>query len=110
MTLYHRTLTPTRWAKLSLFEQLANVGSEVERSILWKNKDNLEYSRLAFFRGLELLDLTLGTTKSGARLKELARLRETLVDYFFGSNQYRSSDRLWRDYFSAFHYAACKDR
>lgn len=110
MISYHRALTPERWAKLSLFEQLANVGSEIGRAISWKNKGHWEHSRLAFLRGLELLDLTLATTKSGARLKELARLRETLVDYFIGGNQYHSSDRLWHNYFSAFHYATCKDR
>ena len=95
---------------MTIVEQLANVGSEVERAISWKKKGNPEYSQTAFFRALELLDLSLQATKIGSRLKELARLRETLVDYFFGENTWKSSDQLWHTYFYAFTYAAAINR
>jgi len=95
-----------RWFKLSLSEQLANIGSEVERTILWRQKDNPDYSQKAFERCLELLDLTLADSKNLRRLRELTRLREVLVDYFFGQNQYSSSDSLWQKYFLAFNYKA----
>ncbi len=36
----HKQLAEGRWFKFTLAEQLANVGSEVERTILWKNKPN----------------------------------------------------------------------
>lgn len=104
MTIYHKKLTKTRWQKLSFFEKTAHVGSEVERTILWRKK-NSDYSKLAFFRSLELLDLTIATEKKFPRLKELTRLREVLVDYFFGENQYKSTDTLWRHYFYCFNYA-----
>jgi len=52
MTYQHRELAAGRWFGLSLIEQLANVGSEVIRAISWKNKNNLEYSRMAFERAL----------------------------------------------------------
>jgi len=95
-----------RWFNLLLSEQLANIGSEVERTILWRKKDNLEYSKRAFERCLELLDLTLADVKNQKRLREVARLREVLVDYFFGHNEYSSSDTLWQKYFLAFNYKA----
>lgn len=104
--LYHRELTPERWQKFSFCEQMANIGSEVFRAISWRQK-NREYSRLALERALELLDLTLETSvKSKSRLRELARLREVLVDYFLFDNDYCSNDKNWQSYFTAFSYAA----
>ncbi len=103
---YYQHLTPKIWSKLPLSVQLANVGSEVERTISWKVKGQAEYSQTAFFRALELLDLSLKAARAAPRLKELTRLRETLVDYFFGENLMRSSDKLWHTYFYAFSYAA----
>jgi len=41
-----------------------------------------------------------------ARLKELSRLREAIVDFFVGSNQFKSTDASWRRYFLPFTYAA----
>jgi hypothetical protein len=38
-------------------------------------------------------------------LKELTRLREALLDYFMGDNQFRSSEKSWKNYFYAFAYA-----
>ena len=35
----HKGLTPEGWFKFTFFEQMANVGSEVERAIDWKDKE-----------------------------------------------------------------------
>jgi hypothetical protein len=90
---------------------MANIGSEIERTINWRNKGNPEYSRQAFERALELVDLTIDDPKNRApescgRLKEICRLREVLVDYFVYDNAYGSTDDLWQKYFYAFNYAA----
>jgi hypothetical protein len=104
--IYHKDLTLERWEKFSFCEQMANIGSEVFRAMSWRQK-NREYSQLALERALELLDLTLeGVTNSGSRLKELTRLRETLVDYFLFDNAYGSNDKSWETYFGTFNYAA----
>ena len=105
MKTYHKDLKK-RWHRLSFFEQMANVGSEVERAISWKKKGNDEYSTLAFERALELLDFTVETVRELHRLRELLRLREALVDYFVYSNVYGSSSKSWHNYFFAFNYAA----
>ena len=105
MNYQHKDLANNRWQRLSFLEQMANIGSEVERAILWQRK-NKKYCQLAFERGLELLDFTIADPKNRSRLKELVRLREVLVDYFMGKNQYSSSDKLWRNYFYPFNYAA----
>ena|SRR3989338_352740 len=77
--------------QMAFIEQMANIGSEVERA-------------------LELTDLTLESVSGFPRLKELARMREALVDSFCGSNQFKSSDELWRKYFLNFTYAARRGR
>lgn len=106
MRYQHKQLSSGRWYELTFFEQMANIGSEIERTINWKNR-NKEYSIKAVERALELLDLTLtdNKNKNRSRLKELTRLREVLVDYFYFDNQYSSSDNLWHNYFYAFTYA-----
>ena len=81
MTYQHKELASGRWNKLSFCEQMANIGSEVERALIWRAKNNADYSRNAFERALELVDLTLDSVSSFARLKEVARVREAMVDY-----------------------------
>ena len=105
MNYQHKELAAGRWLKLTFFEQMANVGSEVGRAIIWKNK-NAEYRIKSIERALELLDLTIDDARNRNRLKELVRLREALVDYFYFDNRYCSSDGSWRNYFNAFGYAA----
>ena len=100
----HKDLASGRWQKFSLLEQMANIGAEVGRAINWKNR-NEENSKMAFERGLELLDLTIIDPKNKKRLKELLRVRETLADYFYFDNIYGSSDEKWNNYFYAFNYA-----
>jgi hypothetical protein len=107
----HKELAAGRWFKLSLMEQLANVGMDVERTIYWRNAGNAEYSRKAFERALELMDLTKADPKNkNHRLRELCRMRELLVDYFAYDNIYGSSDKLWQDYFYCFNYAAAMQK
>jgi hypothetical protein len=105
MNIVHKDLKE-RWCMLSFFEQMANVGSEVERALGWKEKGNKQYCLLAFERALELLDFTTEIIKESHRLKELKRLREVLVDYFFSDNIYKSAPESWHSYFYAFNYAA----
>ena len=44
----HQQLAAGRWRELSFFEQMANIGSETERSIKWKNKGNTVFIKMAF--------------------------------------------------------------
>ncbi len=109
MSCQHKELAAGRWNRLSFFEQMANIGSEVERALKWKMKSNAGYCQQAFERALELMDLTLDSVRDFPRLKELARLREAIVDYFSGSNEFMSTEVSWRKYFLNFTYAARKN-
>jgi len=106
MNLQHKNLAAGRWQKLSLLEQMANIGSEVERSIKWKNKNSPDYARNAFERALELFDLTIEDEKNIFRLKEVLRARELFADFFAGDNIYGSTDIEWHKYFYSFGLAA----
>jgi GH43 family beta-xylosidase len=110
MTAQHPSLAAGRWQTFSLVEQLANIGSEVERALNWLNKSNPEYSRLAFLRALELLGLTIADPRNLRRLKELTRLREALLDFFLGDNEFHSTEKSWRGYFYAFAYASALEK
>ena len=56
--LHHKGLTEKQWFSKNIFEQMANIGSEVERTIKWRHKD-IKYSLMAFEKSLELIDLTV---------------------------------------------------
>lgn len=106
MNYQHQKLAAGKWKKLPFCEQMANVGSEAERAINWRAKNNSEYAIKAFTRMLELLDLTIRFCENKNRLQELTRVREVFADYFVGKNQYGSSATSWKKYFFAFNWAA----
>jgi hypothetical protein len=61
------------------------------------------------YRALELLDLVLADPRqrqSRARLREIARAREVVADFFAGSNKYRSTGASIQKYFDAYAMAA----
>lgn len=67
----------------------------------------------ALERALELIDLTLDDPRhrsSVARLREICRAREVLLDFVVGPNQYGSTEVTLQRYFDAFAVAAAKPR
>ena len=106
MSYQHRELAAGRWNRLSFAEQMANIGSEVERTISWKKKGRPEISSRAFERALELIDLTIADTKNRTRLRELLRVREAVSDHFYFDNSYQSTPEGWQRYFGSFLIAA----
>jgi hypothetical protein len=102
----HQDLAGGRWQTFSLCAQMAHIGSEVERALNWGRKGNPGYREKAFHRALELIGLTLRDPRHQGRRREIARVREGLVDFFACDNAYRSTEENWRNYFRAFAYAA----
>ena len=102
MSYQHKGLAGGRWMRMSFVEQMANIGSEVERALNWQDKHNTAYCQQAFERSLELIDLTLDSHRRFSRLKEVARLREAIVDYFVGENQFKFTSESLRSYFLHF--------
>ncbi|PIQ85933.1 MAG: hypothetical protein COV74_07125 [Candidatus Omnitrophica bacterium CG11_big_fil_rev_8_21_14_0_20_45_26] len=95
-----------RWQQLTLAEQMANIGSEVERALNWREKKNMPFSQRAFERALELIDLTLADKRHRRRFNEITRMRESMVDFFYGENELQSTAAGWQKYFLQFAHAA----
>lgn len=106
MPIIHKKLAAGRWFTLTLIEQLANVGSEVERTIRATKAGDEEQKDQAFCRMLELLDLSLADPRWRGRYKELCRLREVLCDVFRGDNVYNTSFEWLSKYFLEYGIAA----
>ena len=80
----HASLAAGRWGSLSLAEQLANVGSEVDRAIAaWAVHRSDRFDR-ALARALELFDLTVRDDRwRGHRRREILRARTEFCRLFF---------------------------
>jgi hypothetical protein len=80
----HTELAAGRWEALTLAEQLANVGGEVDRAIrAWQGSRSQRFER-ALERALELFDLTVRDPRwRGHRRREILRVREEFCRLFF---------------------------
>jgi hypothetical protein len=106
----HKEQAGGKWFTLTLAEQLANIGSEVERAISWRERGDTARSEKAAGRALELIDLTVEDKRWKGRLKEILRTREVLCDVFFGDNYYNTSYDFLRKYFLYFGILARADK
>jgi hypothetical protein len=101
------TQSAQRWQTFTLMEQLAHVGSEVERAIRAHGSDNRGRFEGALTRALELFDLTVADERwRGPKRREILRAREEFCRLFFDANVPSDSARGLRRYFLAFATAA----
>jgi hypothetical protein len=105
----HDQLASGGWQRLSLLEQLGNVGTEVGR-MRRRGAQDAAAAGAAFERALELLDLTLADPRWRGRLREIARARELLCDAAAGSREYGATLADLDRYFLAFAIAARRGR
>lgn len=94
-----------RWPQLSLMEQLANIGSELNRALRWQGKNQALFESAAW-RTLELYDLTISDPRWRKRLKEIMRLRELFCDAIWGKKEYQTTLADLERYFFYFALAA----
>jgi hypothetical protein len=90
-----------RWATLTIFEQLGNIGSEVGRA--FKAKKKQKDFEPALIRALDLFDATAEHMLQTAphRLQELYRAKEQFLDAL-----YKHDDYELETYFNQFAIAA----
>ena len=100
-----------RWPTLSLMQQLANVGSEVDRTIRAHAAGNAGRFDNALARALELIDLTAADARwRGPRRREILRAREEFCRLFFDASPAPQSAPGLQRYFLHFAFAANRER
>lgn len=101
---YHRNLAAGGWSRLDLVAQMANIGSEVERTIRARRTGRSNRFEPAFDRALELFDLTASDPRwRGGRRREILRARDEFCRLFFDPEVPGDSADGLRRYF--FHFA-----
>ena len=108
----HTGLSAERWHTLDIVEQLANVGSDVERAIRAHETGRMDRRDHALARALELFDLTATDARwRGARRREVLRTREYFCRLFFDAETLEPGASVYlRSYFLQFAAAARRTR
>jgi hypothetical protein len=99
-----------KWAKMTIFEQMGNIGSEVGRAISAERASDVERRDGAIARALDLFSATaenLASQKS-PRLREVLRARDQFLGLFFDDN-FTEADKI-ENYFMQFAIAARRNR
>ncbi|OGX08398.1 MAG: hypothetical protein A2Z88_02190 [Omnitrophica WOR_2 bacterium GWA2_47_8] len=91
-------IDPSRWLNLSFAQQMGNIGSEIARARHWEKQNDAVSRDKALERALELLDLSLASTKTMPQLKEVARLREVVAAWYARQKDYDIDKTALEDY------------
>lgn len=103
----HAGLAAGRWQTLTLVEQLANIGSDVDRAIRADCAGKIARRDAAIDRALELFDLTAADDRwRGHRRREVLRAREEFCRLFFTEDVPSGSAAGLSKYFLYFAIAA----
>ena len=84
-------MSAERWQKLSFVEQMANIGSEVYRSINWSRRKDDRF-QAAFERALELFYLTADDKRWIGRYKEITRSRDMFCTLLLNPENYKKPE------------------
>ena len=92
-----------RWAQLSIFEQMGNIGAEVGRAVNATRAGKDKRAQGAIDRAVDLLDATVEVlvAQKSPRVKEVLRAREEFLRLFFDGTFEEDADNIVR-YFNLF--------
>ena len=97
----HLESAKASWAKFSLVEQMANIGSEVSRAFRAQGNQMRYWGAVS--RALDLFYLTVDDPRWRGRLREILRVRELFAAAALENDEYKTSledlDRYF-DYFA----------
>jgi hypothetical protein len=101
-----------RWAQLTFYEQMGNIGAEVGRAIIAHRDGNSARETRAIDRAIDLFSATVEVligTEYSYRLKEVLRARDEFLRLFFDGTFEQDADNIDR-YFMYFAFAARANR
>ena len=91
-----------RWFAMPVSVQISNIGSEVNRALNWKKKNDRSKMLNFYNKSIELLRLTETDPKNRHRRGEFQCCEEELADFFLGENLYGTTEEMIRKYYDAF--------
>ena len=100
--MHNGLITNEKWESLSVYSQLANIGSEVGRAFKWKKAGVKERADGAFYRARELFDATLADKKNWKKTREINIAKELFADLFFNRGEYKETPENLEKYFTEF--------
>ena len=90
------------WFAMPVSLQISNIGSEVARAIRYKNKGDQQKAANFCNKAIEFLKIIEEDPKNKRRKAEFDFCIEELTDYFLGSNEYQTTDKMLSSYYDAF--------
>ena len=78
----HASLSPERWSKFTLDQQVLMIGNEMNRAARWMNPEDRRDLELAYERILRLVDLTVEVNSRRALRRELLRWRDLIAELY----------------------------
>jgi len=78
----HASLTPERWARFTIDQQILMIANEMHRTSKHLADDSPESRRLGYERVLRLTDLTAGGKVRPALRRELLRWRDLAAELY----------------------------
>jgi len=99
-----------RWASLTFYEQMGNIGSEVGRAISARRAGKEERVSSAIERALDLFSATVEVNLGAAphRVREVLRSRDAFLCLFYDNTFEQDADKI-ELYFMNFAHLARKD-
>jgi hypothetical protein len=87
----HASLTPERWARFDLAQQILMIGNEMSRASGLLEPDSLPSLRRSYERVLRLVDLTVATRHQKSLRRELLRWRDLVAALYVSPRPERES-------------------
>jgi hypothetical protein len=99
------------WSRMSIFEQMGNISSEVGRSFSAKRRGDELDCQQAVARAIDLFDATVSQliASKSPRSKEVLRAKESFLAAIFGKTQ-QSDDQNLERYFMQYAIASRLNR
>lgn len=96
------------WSKMTIFEQMGNIGSEVGRAVSAKKRGKDKWMRSAYYRGIDLFNITAQqwAKSNPSRLRELLYARDQFTKYIEDGEE----DPTLEQYFFQFALVARKGK
>lgn len=100
-----------RWAQLSIYEQMGNIGAEVGRAVNATRAGKDKRAQGAIDRAVDLIDATVEVlvAQRSPRVKEVLRARDEFLRLFFDGTFEEDADNIVR-YFNLFAIVARSQR